>query len=63
MGMNLTIIPPTAGINLYARYDLTTVIQNLTTPLSVGFSAKNSINADDYVMGSAGDVTVMFEVG
>jgi hypothetical protein len=72
LGMDLKVYTGGVGsVSLYARYDLvnaivsSTPITSATSPFEVGFSSKNSINADDYVFSgpTTSTIQVFFEVG
>jgi hypothetical protein len=64
LGMNLQIFNEFGTVNFYAPSSLNDPLFTLAVgdDYEVG-SSKNSINANDYVMGGGGTVTVMFEVG
>jgi hypothetical protein len=60
LGMSLKIFG--SGANLFPEYDLGTAILTIGTGFSVS-STKNSINANDYILGPSGEVQIFFEVG
>jgi hypothetical protein len=61
LGMNLQI--NSTAVNLYSPNDLVNIVLAIAAPYNVGFSSKNSINADDYVLSGSAPVEILLEVG
>jgi len=65
LGYDLKIFDTQSGVNMYAPFDLNNPVYTMNAGSTFFVhSSKNSINANDYILGTnSGTVSIFFEVG